>query len=92
MDIKTEKHPPYAHRGQWVTTWSAWDMDTYDGAPDIRCPIGNGRTEIEAINDLVEQIVDRLEVKIDDLIEANNIAIKGWIRATGTRVVEEETE
>jgi hypothetical protein len=92
MDIKTEKHPPYAHRGQWVTTWSAWDMDTYDGAPDSHCPVGSGSTEAEAINDLVEQITDRLEDKVDELIAANKLLLNGWLRATGTRVVEEENE
>jgi hypothetical protein len=92
MDIKTEKHPPYVHKGQWVTRWSAWDMDTYDGAPDSHCPVGDGGTEIEAINDLVEKIVDRLEEKVDELMAANKLLLKGWLRATGTRVVEEETE
>jgi Uncharacterised protein family (UPF0184) len=92
MKISTEKHPPYVHRGQWVTTWSAWDLDSYDGAPDSHCPVGSGSTEIEAINDLVEQIVDRLEERNDDLIAANKLLLNGWLRATGTRVVEEEVE
>ena len=92
MKIETEKHPPYLGRTGWVIEWSAWDLDTYDGAPDSHCPVGSGRTEREAINDLVEQIVDRLEEKVDELIAANSLLLKGWIRATGTRVVEEETE
>lgn len=37
--------------------WSAIDSDTYDGAPDGPVhPIGYGRTEAEAIADLLEQI------------------------------------
>jgi hypothetical protein len=87
MKIETEQHPWNVYQG---TTWSAWDMDTYDGAPDSHCPVGGGRTEREAINDLVEQITDRLEDKVDELIAANSLLLKGWIRATGTRVVDEE--
>ena len=92
MKIETEKHPPYLGRTGWVTQWSAWDMDTYDGAEDSHCPVGSGSTEREAVNDLVEQIVDRLEEKVDELIAANRLLLNGWLRATGTRVVEEETE
>lgn len=39
--------------------WTATDQDTYDGAEDSNCPIGHGRTEREAINHLVEQLVDQ---------------------------------
>lgn len=38
--------------------WSAIDDDTYDGAEDSHCPIGRGRTEQEAIDDLLEQLDD----------------------------------
>lgn len=38
--------------------WSAV-TDDYDGADDSRHPIGHGRTEIEAVQDLLEQINDR---------------------------------
>ena len=38
--------------------WTAIDADTYDGAEDSNCPIGHGRTEREAINELVEQLLD----------------------------------
>lgn len=38
--------------------WSAIDDDTYDGAEDSSCPIGRGRTEQEAIDNLLEQIED----------------------------------
>ena len=37
--------------------WSAVD-DNYDGAEDSHCPIGRGRTEQDAINDLLEQLTD----------------------------------
>jgi hypothetical protein len=107
MDIKTEEHPPYLGRTGWVIEWSAWDMDTYDGAEDSHCPVGSGSTEIEAINDLVEQIVERLEEQIDrqvgitgrlriesaELVETINRLLNDLKRATGTRVLdEEETE
>lgn len=39
--------------------WAAYDQDTYDGAPDSHCPIGYGRTEEEAIKDLLDQIEER---------------------------------
>jgi hypothetical protein len=71
MKILTQKHPPYLGHTGWVTQWTAWDDDTYDGAPDSHCPVGSGLSEREAINNLVEQIVDRLETKIDKLIAAN---------------------
>ena len=32
--------------------------DDYDGAEDSHCPIGWGRTEAEAIADLMEQLED----------------------------------
>lgn len=40
--------------------WSAVDRDTYDGAPDAgrANTIGYGATEIAAINDLVEKLID----------------------------------
>lgn len=37
--------------------WSAV-TDSYDGAPDSHCPIGHGRTEQDAIDDLVAAIED----------------------------------
>lgn len=33
----------------WIATY-----DGYDGAPDSNCPYGQGDTEQEAINDLIE--------------------------------------
>jgi hypothetical protein len=38
--------------------WAAVDQDTYDGAEDSHCPVGRGATEREAINDLVEQLIE----------------------------------
>jgi hypothetical protein len=53
MDIRTDfwmKPIPLRH-----LDWSAIDYSTYDGPPS---PIGYGRTEEEAIADLLEQIDD----------------------------------
>lgn len=38
--------------------WVAFDDDSYDGPGS---PIGSGRTEAEAIEDLHEQLADRAE-------------------------------
>lgn len=47
----------------WESTpacWSAIDADTYEWAPDAKdCPRGFGKTEREAINDLVEQLLEQ---------------------------------
>jgi hypothetical protein len=52
MNIVTEYiHPPISLR-DW--DWQAVDDDTYEGDP--RQPIGYGRTEQKAIQDLLEQI------------------------------------
>ncbi|HET6198246.1 MAG TPA: hypothetical protein VFE12_20955 [Acetobacteraceae bacterium] len=54
MDIRTDYvHPPIPDRRY---DWSAIDRDTYDGAPDAGCgnTIGFGRTEQEAVEDLLE--------------------------------------
>jgi hypothetical protein len=72
MNIKTQQHPWNVYEG---ITWSAFDDDTYDNAPDSHCPVGNGRTEIEAINDLVEQIVERLETQLDRLTQRGERAM-----------------
>jgi hypothetical protein len=54
MKIRTEYvFPPIPDRR---FDWSAIDDDTYDGAPDSHCPVGRGRTEIEAVADLIEQL------------------------------------
>jgi hypothetical protein len=53
--IHTEHvYPPIPERS---CDWSAV-FDGYDGAPDSHDPIGRGRTEQDAIADLVEQLVD----------------------------------
>lgn len=36
--------------------WTAIDDSTYDGAPESNCPVGCGRTEREAIDDLCEKL------------------------------------
>lgn len=54
MKIKTEfVYPPIPIRN---FDWSAIDEDTYNGDPHD--PIGFGRTESEAIKDLLERIED----------------------------------
>ena len=53
MNIRTSHDcPPIPTR---AFDWSAVDADTYDGAPDARCPIGRGATEADAVADLLEQ-------------------------------------
>lgn len=54
LKIRTNfEYPPIPIRDY---DWSAIDDDTYDGAPDSHCPIGRGRTEAQAIADLLEQL------------------------------------
>jgi hypothetical protein len=56
VKIKTNfEYPPIPIRD---FDWSAIDDDTYDGAEDSHCPIGWGRTEEEAIADLMQQILE----------------------------------
>ena len=56
MKIKTNyEYPPIPIRD---FDWSAVDDDTYDGAEDSHCPIGWGRTEEEAIADLMQQLLE----------------------------------
>jgi hypothetical protein len=41
-------------------TYQAIDTDTYDAAPDQKpCPAGYGKTESEAIRDLLDQIEEQ---------------------------------
>lgn len=58
MNIRTEHvYPPIPDR-RW--DWSAVDDDTYDWVEDSAPqPIGWGRTEAEAITDLLEQLENR---------------------------------
>lgn len=58
MKIVTRYDPPPI---PWRSfDWSAVDDDTYDGAPDSRSAvIGWGRTEEEAIADLLDQIEEK---------------------------------
>ena len=58
MNIRTTFiFPPISVR---CFDWQAVDDDTYDGAPDsaTRNHIGYGRTEAEAISDLMEKLED----------------------------------
>jgi hypothetical protein len=83
MKIETEKHPPYLGRTGWVTEWSAIDADSYDGAPDSHCPVGSGSSEREAIDNLVEQIVERLEVQLDRCIQRKAELLAALTKAEG---------
>jgi hypothetical protein len=51
MNIRTEMYKTFGG-----DEWHAWDDDTYDGAEDSRSPMGWGKTEKEAIEDLKEKI------------------------------------
>ena len=54
MKIETSyEYPPIPMRN---FDWSAIDSSTYDG---MGCPVGRGRTEIEAVRDLLEQIEEK---------------------------------
>lgn len=56
MNISTSfEYPPIPDRR---FDWLAVDDDTYDGEG---CPIGHGRTEAEAVLDLLDQIEANLE-------------------------------
>lgn len=50
-------HPEYPPIPIRFLDWSAV-FDDYDGAEDSHCPIGHGRTEQEAIADLLDQVED----------------------------------
>lgn len=56
MKIRTTNVcPPIPDRS---CDWSAVDDETYEGSEESNCPIGRGATERDAINDLVQQMVD----------------------------------
>ena len=58
MKIKTEFWAKPIPMRQF--DWAAYDEDTYDGAEDsvTRSQIGYGRTEQEAINELMELLAE----------------------------------
>ena len=59
MRIKTHYDPPPVPLRQF--DWHAIDDDTYDGAEDagpLARVIGYGRTEQDAIDDLMEQLAE----------------------------------
>lgn len=58
MKIKTEADQGWTGGAIY---WTAWDEDSYDGAPGANSPLGHGRTEVEAIADLCDQIQERRE-------------------------------
>ena len=55
MKIRIERTPHYNYR------WYAIDDDTYDGPGS---PMGFGKTEQEAIDDLLAEIEDRAEIRV----------------------------
>jgi len=64
MKIKTTHHcPPIL---DFSFDWSAYDEDTYDGAPDSRCPLGWGQTEKAAVQDLHDQMHDQIVMEFED--------------------------
>jgi hypothetical protein len=68
MKIKTYEHP----WNQWEgITWNAIDEDTYDGAEDSHCPVGHGSTEHDAIINLVEQIIEPMERRLEVLLKSD---------------------
>ena len=59
MKIRTEYVcPPIPSRS---SDWSAVDDDTYEGG----APIGRGATEVEAVCDLIDQLIDQLESRYE---------------------------
>lgn len=60
--------------------WSAIDSDTYDGDPDSNCPIGRGATERDAINNLVEEMLDREERRFADETTGRAADLAAWER------------
>lgn len=75
MNIKTTyEYPPIPIRDM---DWSAIDKDTYDEG----APIGRGRTEAEAIIDLIEQIRDQeAEEQLELLTEVEkSLAYAGMV-------------
>jgi hypothetical protein len=68
--------------------WSAIDSDTYDGAPDSRnrAQIGYGRTEQEAITDLMNLLEDEL-----DMCDQCDTAYACWMQGFCTNLTEGTT-
>ena len=55
MNIKTHYNPVPDQDPNW--NWSAYDGETYDGSPGQ--PVGYGKTEADAIDDLLECMEER---------------------------------
>jgi hypothetical protein len=73
----------------------AFDDDTYDGAPDAHCPVGVGLTDYAAINDLMEQVVDELEERLEGArfelacVKAENKSLREEAAGFAERIVKE---
>lgn len=74
MKIETEETAWNIYEG---IMWAAIDRDTYDGPGS---PVGWASTEKGAIDDLVEQFINELEEKIDDL-RFENRCLKAELKA-----------
>jgi hypothetical protein len=88
--MKIHTHQPY---GEWYT---AIDEDTYDGAPDSHALIGIGISERAAIEDLVNQVIEKLEEHIDLLHAENKVLLahaaqetERMVQALNRRVTEQ---
>lgn len=73
MNIVTSQNP--------LLEWNAYDQDSYDGAEDSNSPVGSGKTEREAINDLVEKMIERAEDGMARRLAKKLEAMTGAIRA-----------
>ena len=54
MNIRTQMYMT-----PWGQEWTAVDDDTYDGAEDAHSPMGWGKSERQAIEDLKDRIMER---------------------------------
>ena len=77
MKIETEETAWNVYEG---IMWAAIDRDSYDGPGS---PVGWASTEKGAIDDLVEQFINELEEKIDDL-RFENRCLRAELKALGS--------
>jgi hypothetical protein len=60
-DSRNATKRPDACEYEWHSTPQLWSAvrPGYDGAPDANCPIGYGKTPMEAEADLIQQEIER---------------------------------